>query len=96
MDTNLTPIKPDMFRGQMMWDCFEWFAIETETGYILQRKCEGCWVGNTGQWNDRKHLVESYITKDEIQARTARVSRLRSYGETEMADVLELGNAKFL
>lgn len=85
-----------MFRGHMMWNGFKWFAVELEDGLYLSRTCRGCWIDSTGMWNSSPHSVEITITRDEISARTARVARLRSYGEDEIAAELEAKAARFL
>lgn len=84
---------------QMMWDGFEWRAAEVDGELFLTRSCRGCWAtgeGYGGMWSTRRHTVELTLTVAIIEARAARVARLRAMGEVEAADELEAKAGRFL
>lgn len=75
------------------WDGHTWHArqIAGDDTIHLSRTCTGCWAtgdGYTGMWSTTRHTVEATVTQDTIDARAARIARLRAIGETEAAVAL--------
>jgi hypothetical protein len=80
-----TPGNPTKFTAT--YDGHEWHAAQIDNEIHLVRMCTGCWSErNPGMWSTRRHTVSDITTVADLDAYDARTARLRSVGETEIAD----------
>lgn len=80
---------------RMMWNGTQWNAVELDGEIHLSRICRYCPEGSGGSVHT-KHVVADVTTRQKIDERNARIGRLRSYGEDEMADELQRKAGVFL